>query len=205
VRRRLLNLLCAFSLLLSVEVVALWLRSRWVQDTLEYRTASPSQRRYRVYEISSVNGGVEVLCATTTVENPEALDLFVHDAGLGVRSLRSHPDHEDAEDVGGSSAWNRLGFKTETDHETSSVTRFRRNPRSAENLGRRATDQVLVTFPYWLAWLLFLAGGWPLIGRLARLATLRMARPSNHCRQCGYDLRATPDRCPECGSGREGA
>ena len=44
--------------------------------------------------------------------------------------------------------------------------------------------------------------GWLLYQTTARTKAF-LASPSHrpgHCRACGYDLRATPDRCPECGA-----
>ena len=52
-----------------------------------------------------------------------------------------------------------------------------------------------VVVPFWAVACLFTAVPVVRVVRRAR----RKPRPG-YCRDCGYDLRATPDRCPECGS-----
>jgi hypothetical protein len=59
--------------------------------------------------------------------------------------------------------------------------------------GRFRSWQVLV--PLWFATLLF--GALPAL-RLYR--RLRRPHPPGLCPACDYDLRATPGRCPECGT-----
>ena len=62
-----------------------------------------------------------------------------------------------------------------------------------------------VLVPYWF--LMTLAGGLPAVRGAAwlwRSGRGRLARRAGRCASCGYDLRATPDRCPECGAANAG-
>ena len=49
-------------------------------------------------------------------------------------------------------------------------------------------------------WLITLASATPFACLAAHAQRNRLKRRRNACPTCGYDLRATPDRCPECGS-----
>jgi hypothetical protein len=56
-----------------------------------------------------------------------------------------------------------------------------------------------VKFP---AWALALLTASPTAVRLTGVYRARRRSLAGHCTACGYDLRATPDLCPECGTAR---
>ena len=60
----------------------------------------------------------------------------------------------------------------------------------------RDARSLVVGAPHWAVCLLLAA---PVVG-IGWARTRRRARGAGLCPACGYDLRATPDRCPECGA-----
>jgi len=64
-------------------------------------------------------------------------------------------------------------------------------------LGDRSAVVRMIELPYWL---LCVPVGWLMIKRLRRAIVQRNRHRRGLCLSCGYDLRATTDRCPECGT-----
>jgi len=97
------------------------------------------------------------------------------------------PGYPYGADTGG---WKAMGFQWRHDR----LTLERPQDRTVMAVLSRSS-----TFSVWLGTPLLLFAALPAWWQI-RDRKLRREKRNGACRVCGYDLRATPDRCPECGT-----
>jgi hypothetical protein len=181
VRRWLFNLAAAVSLVVCVATLALWVRSYWVADQVFARTEGvPDGRAARSFwRVSSASGRLLIYHVAGASSDP----AWVNQKGVNERGRRAEP----------------IGAKTEA------TARFRFERYSRDAMAYQSTPAGRLTFmgsswvlgfPHWLPVVLSLG---LCVLWIASFRRRRARGMVGLCPSCGYDLRATPDQCPECG------
>jgi len=213
VKGRLLNLLTALSLLLCVATAAVWVRSYWSVDIVKLGSD-------RLHKAASGGGGVMLESVTLyrrdgnwqTGMNPATRHLSNY-----TETRKHYLQTPRAEGGGEGKRWQRLDYPytgrgafemlawAQVNHPAwpQSVPVARQAGATYDN-GTYAAREIwyvgrAVWVPYWtlaLITALFPAGWLRAAGSRRRSERRRL----NLCPTCGYDLRATPGRCPECGT-----
>jgi hypothetical protein len=195
-RRRLFTLLSALSLLLCMGTCVLWARSYWWHDTIVF-----SIRGILIH--AELGVGRFGFSAATGYPESEPIDVTTRCMGnVSPDFFLDIPGIEPSIpviDITRLAKWKACGlsgyfgpaeaFLDPQGHVYHSFTLDATRPRQ---LRYWEIDAV----PYWLVGLLTIAA--PLSWMFRHY--LRLRHPIGACRNCGYDLRATPDRCPECGT-----
>jgi hypothetical protein len=175
VRRGLFNLLTVLSLLLFLFVAVLWARSYDATLWRECRWYSTRPDRRSSELVAGVGGG-SALIGLIFLGEPYGRPTF---PASGVDWIA---DSDEPEDIAQRIHGSRFGFGFE--HRAATLP---------DNPSYRTWDLAL---PLWVPAILLAALPAVRGFRIIR----RRRRPPHACRNCGYDLRATPDRCPECGT-----
>ena len=179
VRRVAFTIVCGLSLLLFVADVAVWIRSYWIRDIAGNVTATGNG-----YLIQSIRGRLHIIS-----------DLDGHSAGgFHHRQDWLSPD----------AIWNggMSGYPVKVEwhlgHIWQKYQRYHRTFLSGYGGSSQAmtTNHRLIVIPYWSPAVIFAV--LPTIW-IWRFMKYRHRRQVGHCPKCNYDLRATPQRCPECG------
>jgi hypothetical protein len=158
---------------LCVAMVVLWVRSYQVRERLDWVHHPHADR------IEIAVGKISIM----TVMFPEEVEL-TEPPGLHHEML---PDltPTTAAWVEQDHAWNLLGlvFQGPNPVVAGFVFRFR-----------------LAIIPCWMVIVLTSLPSLASVRWWTKRWFVRRRIPSGHCPTCGYDLRATPERCPECGA-----
>ena len=169
--RRLFTILSILSLLLCVAMAGMWVRSYWIMEDIGW------ERPAAVIAVAGSRGQVLFYRDIETPPGAAARPLgFQHHSG--------GPTIPMTQLIGSLTPnyYSFFGFAAARG-EATKLIRFE-----------------LVVLPHWF--LVFITSLLPIrcwmLWRGRRCRERRQAE--NRCVHCGYDLRATPDRCPECGT-----
>lgn len=193
--RRLFTAASVLSLLLCLALIALWIRSFLCADNV-YGDVPTSDGFSVRAEYSLISQQGELYAFLGFVQVPQPLDVdyvrrYVHrryppqtfawpelDSFIGFGYLRKLENFDCVN--------HSTGVRVRDDNDYA--------PGSGFSIGGM-TYQILVPI-----WVLVLASGvFPFV-RAVRWKRKRVAGRTGHCVKCGYDLRASNDRCPECGT-----
>ena len=184
-RRRVLNLVALLSLIPPAAVAVLWVRGFHEVDRVQWSTrVDPRAGRADAWTVISGKGVVPVLWERVTW--PQALLPYIgylpaasRPGGFSYTTLAPVDVTVRTETF-----WQRLGFARHDETHGGPTSAWSRRTR-------------LVRLPHWF---LLLCSAVP----PAFALPLRRRRTGGLCATCGYDLRATPGRCPECGRAATG-
>ena len=173
------------SLLLLAVIVGWCVRSYVVKDNISYRWSQDDGTSWASQWRGVAIGRGGLFCYECS-EGPLTGELYenVHRANLntppGWLWVKDGTPTDPRRWESQHSTWERLGFI------------HRVNLTYSGWMKDRSSHWILPIWPFALVVSL------PLLPWLLKLR--RRSGRAGHCRQCGYDLRATPDRCPECGA-----
>ncbi len=167
--------LTAVSLLLLAATAALWARSHRIIDEVSVQSGTTTRS-----EVALLNGSIRLMSHETDNDSMPAMWTSTR------RNLAAEND------------WNLSALPPAGSIPTASTGKagFKAQTGGLWGPGFAVHTYHAYSAPLWAFCVLFLL--WPTL-RVALWIREQMRYGENCCAKCGYDLRATLDRCPECG------
>jgi hypothetical protein len=184
-------MLSGLSLLFCAVMVAFWIRGQFKSDWFQWHKTDPQANTWRAADMVGGRSGFYFSRQAFFFERPGHAEEYANQlrrvSGIG------HMTGETQRMPYKGTLWNRLGFGARGNGEQSGWS----GTVTDRSNYRYRFDACHI--PYWFLLLLFGGGGLPLILRVRAERRRRRRLRANQCLACGYDLRGSSGRCPECG------